>query len=194
GAQSTNPARLAFLTLVLAGRSHDLIKFTSGICPSAANCIGLIQLEHRTPSVGVENGITPCRLSACSMLSSVEATLVGELLPLFSQYRTDRGWHPAARARSACVSPASIRAARIWRPETMLLISRTISDSGMSPYFTNSLIAPTGLGLLTIARTGRELLGRIARGSVALRKMACRLAREDSIYGSRPSTRARGVT
>src|SRR5262249_20781918 len=31
---------------------------------------------------------------------------------------------PAARARSACVSPASMRAARIWRPETMLLISR----------------------------------------------------------------------
>src|SRR5215472_16124467 len=58
------------------------------------------------------------------MLLSVEATLVGGLLPLFSQYRTDRGWHPAARARSACVSPASIRAARIWRPETMLLITR----------------------------------------------------------------------
>jgi len=57
------------------------------------------------------------------MLSSVEATLVGGLLPLFSQYRTDRGWHPAARARSACVSPASIRAARIWRPETMLLMT-----------------------------------------------------------------------
>src|SRR5262249_30501580 len=74
--------------------------------------------------VGVENGITPCRLSACSMLSSVEATLVGGLLPLFSQYRTERGGHPAARARSACVSPASIRAARIWRPETMLLITR----------------------------------------------------------------------
>jgi hypothetical protein len=51
----------------------------------------LIQLEQRTPGVGVENGITPCRLSACSMLSSVEATLVGGLLPLFSQYRTDRG-------------------------------------------------------------------------------------------------------
>src|SRR6516164_10323588 len=68
--------------------------------------------------------MTPCRLSACSMLSSVEATLVGGLLPLFSQYRTDRGRHPAARARSACVSPASIRAARIWRPETMLLITR----------------------------------------------------------------------
>ena len=51
----------------------------------------LIQLEHRTPGVGVENGITPCRLSACSMLSSVEATLVGGLVPLFSQYRTDRG-------------------------------------------------------------------------------------------------------
>src|SRR5262245_6981316 len=51
----------------------------------------LIQLEHRTSGVGVENGITPYRLSACSMLSSVEATLVGGLLPLFSQYRTDRG-------------------------------------------------------------------------------------------------------
>jgi hypothetical protein len=51
----------------------------------------LIQLEHRTPGVGIENAITPCRLSACSMLSSVEATLVGGLLPLFSQYRTDRG-------------------------------------------------------------------------------------------------------
>src|SRR5262245_39210468 len=51
----------------------------------------LIRLEHRTPGAGVENGITPCRLSACSMLSSVEATLVGGLLPLFSQYRTDRG-------------------------------------------------------------------------------------------------------
>src|SRR5262249_62045832 len=123
GAQSTNPARLAFLTLVLAGRSHDLIKFTSGICPSAANCIGLIQLEHRTPAVGVENGITPCRLSACSMLSSVEATLVGGLLTLFSQYRTDRGRHPAARARSACVSPAGLRGAPIWRAEDMLPIT-----------------------------------------------------------------------
>src|SRR5262245_779930 len=41
----------------------------------------LIQLEHRTPGVGVENGITPCRLSACSMLSSVEATLVGGCCP-----------------------------------------------------------------------------------------------------------------
>jgi hypothetical protein len=51
----------------------------------------LIQLEHRTPGVGAENAITPCRLSACSMLSSVEATLVGGLLPLFSRYRTDRG-------------------------------------------------------------------------------------------------------
>jgi hypothetical protein len=51
----------------------------------------LIQLEHRTPGVGVENAITPWRLSACSMLSSVEATLVGGLLPLLSQYRTDRG-------------------------------------------------------------------------------------------------------
>src|SRR5262249_1293690 len=51
----------------------------------------LIQLEHRTPGVGVENGITPCRLSACSMLSSGEARLVGGLLPLFSQHRTDRG-------------------------------------------------------------------------------------------------------
>jgi hypothetical protein len=50
-----------------------------------------IQLEYRTPGVGVENGITPYRLSACSMLASVEATLVGGLLPLFSQYRTDRG-------------------------------------------------------------------------------------------------------
>jgi hypothetical protein len=58
------------------------------------------------------------------MLSSVEATLVGGWLPLFSQYRTDRGWQPAARARSACVSPASTRAARIWHPETMLLITR----------------------------------------------------------------------
>src|SRR5262247_2886479 len=42
----------------------------------------LIQLEHRTPGVGVENGITPCRLSACSMLSSVEATLVGRVAAL----------------------------------------------------------------------------------------------------------------
>src|SRR5262249_28956082 len=57
------------------------------------------------------------------MSSSVEATLVGGLLPLFSQYRTERGGHPAARASSACVSPASIRAARIWRPETMLLMT-----------------------------------------------------------------------
>src|SRR5262245_59410422 len=82
-----------------------------------------IQLEHRTPGVGVENGITPCRLSACSMLSRVEATLVGASVSLPSQYCTDRGWHPVSRARSACVSPASIRAARIWRPETMLLMA-----------------------------------------------------------------------
>jgi hypothetical protein len=78
--------------VLLAGRGHDLTKnnirdlFLSGKLQSA-----LIQLEHRTPGVGVENGITPCRLSACSMPASVEATLVGGLLPLFSQYRTDRG-------------------------------------------------------------------------------------------------------
>jgi hypothetical protein len=51
----------------------------------------LIQLEHRTPGVGVENGMTPCRLSACSMLSSVEATLVGGLLPLFSHIEPTEG-------------------------------------------------------------------------------------------------------
>ena len=68
---------------MLAGYGHDLTKITSGICPSAANWQSdLIQLEHRTPGVGVENAITPCRLSACSMPSSVEATLVGGLLRL----------------------------------------------------------------------------------------------------------------
>ena len=75
---------------MLASDGHDLTKITSGICPLAANSKRFIQLEHRTPGVGVENEITPCLLSACSMLSSVEATLVGGLLPLLSQYRTDR--------------------------------------------------------------------------------------------------------
>jgi hypothetical protein len=53
--------------------------------------------------------------------------LVGGLLPLLSQYRTDRGWHPAARARSACVSPASIRAGKELR--TLLLYPK-INTSG----------------------------------------------------------------
>jgi hypothetical protein len=77
---------------VLAGHGDDLTKITSGDLPLSGKLQSdLIQLEHRTPGVGVENGITPCRLSACSMPASVEATLVGGLLPLFSQYRTDRG-------------------------------------------------------------------------------------------------------
>jgi hypothetical protein len=85
-------ARLAFLSTVLAGRGHGLTKINIRDLPLSGKLKSdLIQLEHRTPGVGVENGITPCRLSACSMLSSVETTLVGGLLPLFSQYRTDRG-------------------------------------------------------------------------------------------------------
>ena len=47
--------------------------------------------------------MTPCRLSACSMLSSVEATLVGALLPLSSQYRTDRG------VTSSCAGKIGLR-------------------------------------------------------------------------------------
>ena len=34
----------------------------------------LIQLEHRTPGVGVENGITPCRLSAKNIQHTVRYT------------------------------------------------------------------------------------------------------------------------
>jgi hypothetical protein len=76
----------------LAGRCHDLTKINIRDLPLSGKLQSdLIQLEHRTPGVGVENGITPYRLSACSMLSSVEVTLVGGLLPLFFQYRTDRG-------------------------------------------------------------------------------------------------------
>jgi len=56
------------------------------------------------------------------------------------------------------VSPASIRAARIWRPETMLLITRTICDSGN---------AATGHPALSKAgpdirlSDGRMLVGRL---------------------------------
>src|SRR5262249_16310504 len=70
-------------------RASTIVGFPSN-CLSAANSEHFNQ-SNRIPGVGVENEITPCRLSACSMLSSVEATLVGGLLPLFSQYRTDRG-------------------------------------------------------------------------------------------------------
>src|SRR5262249_45509604 len=81
---------IAYFLSACAGRPwSQLNKNNIRDLPLSGKC--LIQLEHRTPGVGVENGITPCRLSACSMLSSVEATLVGGLLPLFSQYRTDRG-------------------------------------------------------------------------------------------------------
>src|SRR5262249_7131610 len=54
------------------------------------------------------------------------------------------------------------------------------------------LTPPTGLGLLACSR--RAPFGRIAWGSVAPRKMACRLAREGKriVSGSRPSTRAQG--
>src|SRR5438132_13644934 len=74
----------------------------------------LIQLEHRTPGVGVENGITPCRLSACSMLSSVEATLAGRLIPLLFNIAPLEDY-PAARAsaglalRLSCVTYCHIR-------------------------------------------------------------------------------------
>jgi hypothetical protein len=91
-AQSSDPARLAFLSTCAGGHGHGLIKINIRDLPLSGKLQSdLIQLEHGTPGVGVENGITPCRLSACSMLSSVEATLVGGLLPLPSQYRTDRG-------------------------------------------------------------------------------------------------------
>jgi hypothetical protein len=49
----------------LRGRQHRWIAVK--IAYQRQIAIGLIQLEHRTPGVGVENGITPCRLSACSM-------------------------------------------------------------------------------------------------------------------------------
>src|SRR5262249_4447376 len=92
-AQSTGAGSLSFSDNCTGWPRVQLNKIKTGICPSAANCtrIKSTQLEHRTPGVGVENGITPCRLSACSMLWSVEATFVGGLLPLFSQYRTERG-------------------------------------------------------------------------------------------------------
>jgi hypothetical protein len=68
---------------VLASHGHDLTKNNIRDLPLSDKLQSdLTQLEHRTPGVGVENGITPCRLSARSMLSSVEATLVGGLVPL----------------------------------------------------------------------------------------------------------------
>jgi hypothetical protein len=61
---------------VLASHGHDLTKNNIRDLPLSDKLQSdLTQLEHRTPGVGVENGITPCRLSARSMLSSVEATL-----------------------------------------------------------------------------------------------------------------------
>src|SRR5262249_28636648 len=48
--------------------------------------------------------------------------------------------------------------------------------TSMSAYFTNSLTPPTGLGLLGSPRAAGFFPGRAARGSVAPRKMACRLA------------------
>jgi hypothetical protein len=57
--------------------------------------------------------------------------------------------------------------------------------------FLPTLTAPAGLGLLGALR-GEVFPGRAARGSVAPRKMACRLAAGDTHSGSRPSTRAQG--
>src|SRR5262249_27806622 len=55
--------------------AHGLTKINIRVLPLRGRLQSdLIRLEHRTPGVGVENGITPCRLSACSMLSSVAGT------------------------------------------------------------------------------------------------------------------------
>src|SRR5262245_34453968 len=63
----------------------------------------------------------------------------------------------------------------------------------MSVYFTIRLTPLTHLGLLALP-SRRDFPGRTARGSAALRKMACPLARGAtfSSSGSRPSTRAQG--
>ena len=68
----------------LARSTRDLLNILDDIAKRGA---GFRSLHDAWADTTSAHG----RLSACSMLSSVEATLVGGLLPLFSQYRTERG-------------------------------------------------------------------------------------------------------
>jgi hypothetical protein len=73
------------------------------------------------PGVGSANRITPCFKSACSMRTSFGAE-VGRLSCFRSQKRTARSLTSSAAARSFCVMPASVRAARSCRPVTRFLL------------------------------------------------------------------------
>lgn len=75
----------------------------------------------RAPGVGSANSITPRAKRACSMRVSFGAD-VGRLSCLRSQKRTARSLTASTVARSRCVMPARVRAARNCRPVTRLLL------------------------------------------------------------------------
>ncbi len=75
----------------------------------------------RAPGVGSANSITPRAKRACSMRVSFGAD-VGRLSCLRSQKRTARSLTASTVARSRCVMPARVRAARNCRPVTRLIL------------------------------------------------------------------------
>ena len=82
----------------------------------------------RAPGVGSANSITPRAKRACSMRVSF-GTDVGRLSCLRSQKRTARSLTASAVARSRCVMPARVRAARNCRPVTRLILRKAMGDS-----------------------------------------------------------------
>src|SRR5262249_50725403 len=89
---------------------------------------------------------------------------------------------PLQRSYFSCAEFATCSRSAALRGGPFMLFESTRQGAGaaaqrtsMSAYFTNSLTAPTGLGLLGVAPR-RISFGRAARGSVAPRKMACRTA------------------
>jgi hypothetical protein len=76
----------------------------------------------------------------------------------------DRGQPMASGQRhhpSACVSPASIRAARIWRPETMLLIARLYKTILETPPPVTSLRPLPECRLRQLARGPNQSSGQV---------------------------------
>ena len=93
---------------------------------------------RRQPGVGSLNTSTPWRRRTASIAASDCGVVVGGLSPRPSQYRQALGLKPVSIENSACVSPVNARAARNWRPETMLDLKMSILPSSGGAAFTCS--------------------------------------------------------
>jgi hypothetical protein len=112
------------------------------------------------------------------------------MLPLDPSRAVRQGREIEARSASSyCDKPVRLRAARNMLPViatiVMLRFFGRRQRASMSAFSTNSLTPPTVLGPTNVVPRGGVLPGRAARGSVAPRKVACRLARGGHHDGTR---------